>query len=104
MALTLSIVFVVQQQGAWLELAAAALTASAAATAWLQTGRYQEQQQSYALAAHELGLIVTLERYVTTEEDFARFVADSESAISREHTTWLARRGGERPGRACGSG
>lgn len=61
--------------------------------AWLQVKRYQELAQSYGLASQELGLIVEEGKHVKTEEELSSFVTNSESAISREHTLWIARRG-----------
>jgi hypothetical protein len=73
--------------------AAGVLSAAAAAClAWLQARRHQELSQSYGVAAHELGLIAEHERHVAGETRFAEFVTDAESAISREHTLWIARR------------
>lgn len=60
--------------------------------AWLQVKRHQELAQSYGLAAHELGLVSALAVNVNTDDELSKFVADSESAISREHTFWSARR------------
>lgn len=68
------------------------VTLAAAFFAWLQLRRHQELARSYGLAAHELGLICEQARYVTTAEELSNFVSDSENAISREHTLWLARR------------
>lgn len=65
---------------------------TAAIMAWLQVKQHQELSHSYALAAHELGLIESKARYATSEEDFSSFVSDAEAAISREHTMWVARR------------
>lgn len=76
---------------------------AAAAIAWLQVKRYQDLAQSYAMAAHELGLIEAQAQNVRlqieaealrtqAEHDLASFVANAENAISREHTMWVARR------------
>lgn len=66
--------------------------AAIAVVTWMQARRHQEIAQSYEVATHELGLIAEQLEYIATEEDFARFVADAESAVSREHTLWVARR------------
>ena len=60
--------------------------------AWLQVKQHQELVQSYNLASHELGFILAQEKHVRTDEDLSNFVLDSENAISREHTLWIARR------------
>ena len=67
-------------------------SAAAACIAWMQVKRQRELAQAYALAAHELGLIQEKARNVSTVAELAAFVADSENAISREHTMWVARR------------
>ena len=59
---------------------------------WLQVKKHHELAQSYALAAHELGLIHESAQHVGTEEELSQFVSDSENAMSREQTLWLARR------------
>ena len=68
------------------------VTISTAYIAWLQLRRYQELSQSYLITATELSLIKSKINQVETESDFSEFVDDSETAISREHTLWLARR------------
>lgn len=68
------------------------VTISTAFIAWLQLRRYQELSQSYLITATELSLIKSKINQVDTESDFSDFVDDSETAISREHTLWLARR------------
>jgi hypothetical protein len=65
---------------------------AAAAMAWLEARRCQELAAAYGLAAHELGLAEARARHVTGEAELAAFVADAESAISRAHTMWSARR------------
>jgi hypothetical protein len=73
-------------------LASSCSALAAALIAWLQLRRHQEQAQSYALAAQELGLIEIEAAQVSTEACFSEFVSDAEAAISREHTLWVARR------------
>lgn len=67
-------------------------TLATALMAWTLVQDHPQLQQSYAIAAHELRLVQERSRAVLTEADLARFVADAENAISREHTGWLARR------------
>lgn len=67
-------------------------TAAAAALAWLQVRRHQELAQSYAIATQELAIIQAKAATIEEEVRFTAFVADAESAISREHTLWAARR------------
>lgn len=65
-------------------------TISSSVIGWLQLKQHQELKQAYTTAALELNLIVERSYTVKTEADFAKFVLDSENAISREHTLWLA--------------
>lgn len=65
---------------------------AAALIAWMQVKRHQELAQSYSVTRHELSLIAIELPNAATEEEFSEFVASAESAISREHTLWVARR------------
>lgn len=67
-------------------------TLASATVAWGQVKRFQELAQAYSFAAQELSLISARAPHVGTREELARFVNDSETAISREHSTWVARR------------
>lgn len=75
-----------------LNLLGLAAAIAAAATAWAQVGRFDEQSRAYALASQELLLIASLAPAVTDEAGLGRLVATAESAISREHTLWVAKR------------
>ena len=66
--------------------------AAAAATAWSQVGRHDELAKAYSLAYHEILAICDLAEQAIAEEDLARIVVEGESAISREHTMWIAKR------------
>lgn len=66
---------------------------TAAATAWTQLGRNDELAKSYGLAAHELMVLHSRLKLAETEEAFRQGVEETESAISREHTMWMAKRG-----------
>ncbi|MFJ9949173.1 DUF4231 domain-containing protein [Kitasatospora sp. NPDC091207] len=70
---------------------------AASVTAWAQLRQYRPLAAAYRLAAEELELI----RHQLTgldvgsadaEEIWARLARDAEDAVSREHTTWQARR------------
>ena len=52
----------------------------------------QELAASYALAAHEIGLIRQQSLLPSTDDEFSLFVGDAENAFSREHTQWIARK------------
>lgn len=68
------------------------VAAAASVLSWMQAKRFSELAASYALAAHEIGLINEQSLLPDTPESFSRFVGDSENAFSREHTQWVARR------------
>lgn len=65
---------------------------ASAALTWIQVKRFRELASAYGLTAHELGVIRGGVETVDDEKHFAQFVIDSESAFSREHTQWLARK------------
>ena len=60
---------------------------------WLQVKQHQELAQAYGLAAQELNYIYSMSFKVKSEESLSGYVNESENAISREHTLWVARRG-----------
>ncbi|HAT8327821.1 TPA: DUF4231 domain-containing protein [Legionella pneumophila] len=68
------------------------VAASASLLGWMQAKRFSELSASYALAAHEIGLIKCQSTQPTSDEDFSLFVSDTENAFSREHTQWVARK------------
>jgi len=67
-------------------------TISACALSWLQLKQHQELKQAYTTAAQELNFILESASLVTSETKLSEFVLDSENAISREHTLWLAQK------------
>lgn len=67
-------------------------TISACALSWLQLKQHQELKQAYTTAAQELNFILESASSVTSEAKLSEFVLDSENAISREHTLWLAQK------------
>lgn len=68
------------------------VASAASLLSWMQAKRYSELAASYALAAHEIGLIREKSLVPSTDEEFSLFVGDAENAFSREHTQWVARR------------
>ena len=64
---------------------------SASLLTWIQGKRFSELAASYALAAHEIG-IIREQANAVSEAQFSTFVADTENAFSREHTQWVARK------------
>lgn len=67
-------------------------TLSASFFGWLQLKKYQENKEAYTTATSELTLIKQEAEFINTEEKFKVFVLDSENAMSREHTLWLAQK------------
>lgn len=65
---------------------------AASVLSWMQAKRFSELAASYALAAHEIGLINEQALLPNTPEKFSLFVCDAEHAFSREHTQWVARK------------
>jgi hypothetical protein len=65
---------------------------ASAAIAWNQLNQHRNLVSAYSVAARELSIIRDGIDHVP-DADWARFVSDSEEAISREHTMWLARHG-----------
>lgn len=71
-------------------------TSAAVLIAWSEKKGHQELAHAYGLTAQELEMAMT-EAATTGEADLPRFVLDTEQAISREHTLWIARRTLRRP-------
>lgn len=67
-------------------------TAASAVLTWLQSKKHNELNSSYALTAHEIVLIKGEALSVKNEKELAEFVLNSETAFSREHTQWAARK------------
>jgi len=67
-------------------------TAAGAVLTWLQAKKHNELNSSYALTAHEIMLIKGEALSITSEETLSEFVFNSETAFSREHTQWAARK------------
>lgn len=66
---------------------------TASVFSWMQIKKFQELAQAYALTAQELSMIEAKALITLSEKELSEFVADSENAVSREHTMWVARRG-----------
>jgi len=75
-----------------LDLLSVVAVLSTVAVAWLQIKQHGTLAQSYAVAALELSAIRNAVPQTADEGEWARFVDESENAISREHTTWRAKR------------
>jgi SMODS and SLOG-associating 2TM effector domain 1/SMODS and SLOG-associating 2TM effector domain 3 len=66
--------------------------AAAAATAWLQTRDHVTVERAYELTARDLDAVIEDVPDGEAEQAWAAFVVDAETAMSREHVMWLARR------------
>lgn len=67
-------------------------TGASAVLTWLQSKKHNELNSSYSLAAHEIVLIKSEAESVDSDKALSNFVLNSESAFSREHTQWSARK------------
>lgn len=67
-------------------------TVASAVLTWLQAKKHNELNSAYALTAHEIVLIKGESTSVLTEAQLSEYVINSESAFSREHTQWVARK------------
>lgn len=67
-------------------------TIASVGIAWLQLKHHQELKQAYTTATIELKYIEDKSNTIQFENELAKYVFDSENAISREHTLWLAQK------------
>ncbi len=63
-----------------------------AGVAWVEARQHGTLASAYAVAHHELGLVLARSEHARTEREWAEFVGESEEAISREHMLWRASR------------
>lgn len=63
-----------------------------AALTWMQTNKFQDLSTAFSLTAHEICLLREDSANITNQTEFSHFVNNTESAFSREHTQWQARR------------
>lgn len=68
------------------------VTIASGALSWVQANKYNELHSSYSLTVHEIVLIKSEDITVENEELFSDFIINSETAFSREHTQWIARK------------
>jgi SMODS and SLOG-associating 2TM effector domain 3/SMODS and SLOG-associating 2TM effector domain 1 len=67
--------------------------AAGSVLAWIEAKQHRNLATAYGIASQELTSIATELLTVNSEQRWAAFVAQSEEAISREHTLWRASRG-----------
>lgn len=65
---------------------------AACLVAWLQTKRFSDLANTYAVAALDLKMIKERYGQATTEEALHKLVDEAETAISREHRLWVEKR------------
>jgi hypothetical protein len=84
----------------WLQVDALGIVAAVAAGfgAWVATKQYRNLAVAYSLTGRELKILTAEVPDDLNEEEWANFVDQSEEAISREHTMWLASRSGRTAG------
>ncbi len=87
----LMLLYRIQEPGASAPIEVIA-TAAGAVLTWLQAKKHSELNSSYGLTAHEIILIKGEALSVRSEKELSEFVLNSESAFSREHTQWTARK------------
>lgn len=67
------------------------IVAASSIVGWIQVKRFNELATSYALTAHEIGIVQGMIAEIASESDFSEFINEAELAFSREHTQWVAR-------------
>ncbi len=67
-------------------------TAGTGILTWINSKKFNELHSSYKLTAHEILFIKMDGENITTEEELSEFIINSETAFSREHTQWIARK------------
>ncbi|WP_410594030.1 DUF4231 domain-containing protein [Amycolatopsis sp. lyj-23] len=75
-----------------LDLAGVVAAVIAAGTAWTSLRQFSTLARAYTFAANELAIAHERLELVGDETSWAAEVADSEEAVSREHTMWRASR------------
>lgn len=88
----ISVTYLIKDPNSKLNLVGFFTTLASCGISWLQLKKHQELKQAYTTAAQELGFIAALANQINTDDELSKFVLDSENAISREHTLWLAQR------------
>jgi hypothetical protein len=67
-------------------------TAASAVLTWLQANKHNELSSSYSLTAHEIVLIKGQGLSIDSNDTLSAYVLNAETAFSREHTQWAARK------------
>lgn len=88
----LSTVFLIVKPASNWNLVGFFTTVSGCALSWLQVKQHQELKQAYTTTTQELNMILAMANNINTDDELSQFVLDSENAVSREHTLWLAQK------------
>lgn len=88
----ISIVFLIKYPMSNFNLVGLITTFSASCFSWLQLKKYQENKEAYTTATSELNMIKQELSEANSDLEFSKFVLDSENAMSREHTMWIAQK------------
>lgn len=88
----ISIVFLVKYPSSGYNFVGLFSTVAASGFSWLQVKKYQENKEAYTTANSELNLIKAEGSRNFSNDEFSEYVLDSENAMSREHTMWLAQK------------
>ena len=88
----ISIVFLVKYPSSGYNFVGLFSTVAASGFSWLQVKKYQENKEAYTTANSELNLIKAEGSRNFSDDEFSEYVLDSENAMSREHTMWLAQK------------
>lgn len=88
----ISIVFLVKYPSSSYNFVGLFSTVAASGFSWLQVKKYQENKEAYTTANSELNLIKAQGNRDFSDSEFSKYVLDSENAMSREHTLWLAQK------------
>lgn len=67
-------------------------TMASAAMSWTQSKKFNELSAAYSLTSHEIILINGECTSIEQEDSLSDYILSTESAFSREHTQWIARR------------
>jgi len=66
--------------------------AASSALTWFQAKKYSELFSSYTLTAHEISIIKSEGNVIANEQQLSEYIINCETAFSREHTQWVARK------------
>lgn len=91
LAIIASVLLIIFPTSTW-NLVGLFTTVASVGIAWNQLKQHQEHKQAYITAAFELQLIKEKALSINSEDEFSKYVLDSENAISREHTLWLVQK------------